>query len=268
MANIQPINDLTGLVFTKLTVLNFNSATEKALLWNCKCECGALVIVSCINLVKNRVKSCGCYSRNLISRKRISRKRTKEHNIWANFKARCYNPNDPNFHRYGGRGIKVCDRWLESFENFFEDMGECPEGYSLDRENNDWNYEKSNCRWATHKEQCNNRSTAMVEEVDGFKMNWHEIALYLKMAYPTYKKYRNLGYTSKEIKVFLLNRNKTAIGVGSIKNKTNTIREEEINGIIMNRKQIAKYFGIGSSSLYRYLKKGLSIKEIKLLLGK
>lgn len=82
-------------------------------------------------------------------------KSSKTYSVWSAMKDRCSNPNNPAFHNYGGRGIRVCERWL-SFANFLEDMGEKPEGFSIDRKNNDGDYEPGNCRWATKQEQVNN----------------------------------------------------------------------------------------------------------------
>lgn len=95
-------------------------------------------------------------------------KTSKEYNSWLSMKARCYNPNHEHFHFYGGRGIKICDRWLNSFENFLSDMGTAPSPtHSIDRIDNDGNYEQSNCRWLTHKEQCNNRRNNIYFTMDG-----------------------------------------------------------------------------------------------------
>lgn len=89
-----------------------------------------------------------------------SKNNTTEYYVWSHMKARCYNPNNKKYHRYGGRGITVCDRWKNSFLNFYEDMGDRPEGKNqIDRINNDGNYEPTNCRWVTYAENNRNRST-------------------------------------------------------------------------------------------------------------
>ncbi len=90
--------------------------------------------------------------------------RTPTYGSWFNMKQRCLNLNNPAYHNYGGRGIKVCERWVK-FENFLEDMGERPEGMTIDRIDNDGNYEPSNCKWSTRKEQSNNRKLNLTKEV-------------------------------------------------------------------------------------------------------
>ena len=124
--------------------------------------------VSAYNLRSGWSKSCGCLkaSRGGTNANHGMHK-TSTYNVWNGMKARCLNPKNPKYHRYGGRGIKVCDRWL-AFENFFADMGEKPQGKSLDRHpNNDGDYEPGNCRWATIAEQNNNTSVNHLLEYNG-----------------------------------------------------------------------------------------------------
>ena len=124
------------------------------------CDCGNKEFIRKGGDVKSgKIKSCGCLFHNLTN--------SKEYKSWRSMKQRCYCPNNPDYHNYGGRGITVCDRWLESFESFYEDMGERPEpkkDYSLDRINVNGDYCKENCRWATAEEQSNNtRETIYIE---------------------------------------------------------------------------------------------------------
>lgn len=163
-------DDFTGKNFGFLNVINiagyYCDKNLKPLfpIYYCKCQCG-----NYINKIRGGVKrgfSCGCYQK-VIMKKVCTGKfithgysNSTEFKSWIGCKTRCYNKNNPNYNNYGGRNITVCNRWLESFQNFIDDMGEKPKDgkrYSLDRINNDGNYEPSNCRWATDSEQNKNR---------------------------------------------------------------------------------------------------------------
>lgn len=150
-------NDITGKTFNRLTVIS--CAARKPVRWNCRCICGGLVVVKTEWLASNNTKSCGCL--NIETRKtallRHGRTHTTEHVIWRGMRRRCENINCHAYKNYGGRGISVCERW-QTFENFFADMGPRPSSlYSLDRVDNDGNYEPGNCRWATRIQQIRNR---------------------------------------------------------------------------------------------------------------
>jgi len=131
----------------------------------CVCDCSMLVDVKVSNLRNGTTKSCGCYMRDRIREATSThgRSRSTEFKIWSSMLARCGNPKNSAYPRYGGRGIVVCERWRK-FENFLADMGQRPSGMSLDRyPNNDGNYEPGNCRWATCTEQSlNTRSNRLV----------------------------------------------------------------------------------------------------------
>ena len=125
----------------------------------CKCDCGNEKIVMLTNLNNDSTKSCGCLNKELVSNRTKTHgdSGTPEHKTWKNMKRRCDYEKGSRWKHYGGRGIKVCDRWLNSYENFLKDMGRKPgPEYSIDRINVDGNYEPSNCKWSTPKEQSNN----------------------------------------------------------------------------------------------------------------
>lgn len=145
--------DLSGRRVGRLEVLwPATSAIQKDL-WTCKCECGRRKDVPERSIVLGTAKSCGCVA-NATTHGHSSK---REFRIWRLMLRRCVNPRDKAFRHYGGRGIRVCERWRD-FENFFADMGTAPDGLTLDRKHNDGNYEPGNCRWATWSVQrCNSR---------------------------------------------------------------------------------------------------------------
>lgn len=159
MPNIK--RDIRGKRYGILVAIR---PTEKRLrrnvVWLCECDCGNTHEAIIADLERSHVQSCGCHNH----RKASLTWNHPLYSVWNNMKARCYRPTLKGYENYGGRGIKVCDRWLESFENFIEDMGRRPEGTTIDRIDNDGNYEPSNCRWATYAEQNRNYSKTKLSE--------------------------------------------------------------------------------------------------------
>jgi len=149
-----------GKRFKKLTVIKQAIGAKKTS-WHCLCDCGNKTIVVGGNLTSGNTTSCGCveaYNRkNGLNHRIHGMAGTVEFHTWSRIRQRCYNTNNLKYPIYGGRGIKVCDRWLESFENFFEDMGYRPDACSsIDRKDNDGDYTPDNCRWSTPLQQANN----------------------------------------------------------------------------------------------------------------
>lgn len=143
--------------------------TGKELHFECVCACGAKKLCRKGHIIHGRIKSCGCYRRDITMKHGMFR--SSEYQSWQAMKERCHNPNSTSFHKYGGRGISVCKRWQNSFENFFKDMGPKPSSlHSINRKNNDGDYTPGNCEWADLITQANNTRTNRVITARGRTM--------------------------------------------------------------------------------------------------
>lgn len=184
---------LVGKRFGRLKVIRRNGSSEhKRALWLCRCDCGNEVTVIGNSLTVGRVNSCGCLRKELNAEKWTTHGFTKKgeihplYHIWKNIIDRIENPKNVSWHNYGGRGIKVCDRWRNSFQNFIDDMGERPSlGHSVDRIDNNGDYAPENCRWATMREQHNNTRKNVYAEIDGVSKTMAQWCRFYNINYAT-----------------------------------------------------------------------------------
>jgi hypothetical protein len=171
------ILELAGQRFGKLIVENQNPvrALSGSVRWDCICDCGKKTTTIGTNLIKGFTHSCGCIQKEAVTTHGMTG--TPEYNSWNSMIQRCTNSNHDAYYRYGGRGITVCDRWLNSVYSFIEDMGFRPSSnHTLDRIENDKGYYKDNCRWATRTEQNNNTSSNVFYEYKGSKYTIPQLA--------------------------------------------------------------------------------------------
>ena len=163
--------NLIGCKFERLVIVErYGTSKSKKALWKCICDCGGSTIATTQDLKNGHTKSCGCLKDELV--KTRSTKHSMSNNslffAWETMKQRCFNQNNKNYKHYGGRGITVCEEWKKSFQAFYNYVSQLShfgeEGYSLDRINNDGNYEPGNIRWATAKIQANNRRNSRKED--------------------------------------------------------------------------------------------------------
>ena len=182
--------NLIGKRFGRLLVLEFSHKNKFGNFhWKVKCDCGKENITCGNSLTRGKTKSCGCLQSEIASK--LSKYHYKHgmsgssiHNTWLSMKQRCLDKKCPAYKNYGGRGIKVCNRWLHSFENFYADMGDRPEGLTLERIDNGKGYYKDNCKWADWITQQNNRRNNHLLTYKGVTLTLIQWAKKLDLSYP------------------------------------------------------------------------------------
>ena len=170
--DFKPRTNPIGKRYGRLLITGFSHKVGRLYYYNCLCDCGKEVVKSSTYLFHPQTfphQSCGCWHREVNIKVSQTHKmsKTPTYKTWCEIKHRCYNPNCSQYKNYGARGIKMCDRWFYSYENFLDDMGERPEGMSIDRIDVNGNYEPFNCRWANSETQCNNRRNNIYIEYNG-----------------------------------------------------------------------------------------------------
>lgn len=185
----QVPKNLMGMRFGRLVVIgtaeqNSQGKTQ----WFCECDCGTKKAIGAVRLIDGSTTSCGCYKMERIKEGSTTHGHTtsgvisRTYNVWSKMLSRCNDPNLEAYEKYGGRGIKVCERW-HKFENFLADMGEIPKGLTIERKNNNLGYFKDNCCYADMKTQSNNRRSNHIVEYQGKKFTLIQLAEFTGVDY-------------------------------------------------------------------------------------
>jgi hypothetical protein len=197
--------DVTGQRFGRLTALHFVERRKRATYWRFACDCGGVIDAWLPNAKMGRTRSCGCFRKETATAQAIRRAthgktHTPEYRSWSSLRGRCNNPNDKQYPDYGGRSIKVCERWNTSFDNFYADMGPRPAPrYSVERIDVNKGYEPSNCCWIPCSEQTRNTRANVRLTLFGQPMILADLALMVTLHASTVSRKLAKGLTPEEI---------------------------------------------------------------------
>lgn len=192
----KPLNNLQGFQFGSLTVLQLGKSNGNGAVWLCQCKCGTQKEIRSSDMVQGKINSCGCEHKKRIADANVTHgmTNTRTYKLWGAMRSRCNRVNQD----YSCRGITYDERW-ESFENFLADMGEVPDGLSLDRIDPNGNYKKSNCRWATQEQQANNKRSSVFIEYNNKKQTVSQWAKELNMNHFTLRSRLKKGLSAEQI---------------------------------------------------------------------
>lgn len=182
------VKNIVGRKIGRLTAIKYIDVVNNKSRWLFKCDCGNEKVIFSAHVKSENTVSCGCLQkeRKIAASTKHGACKTKTYKIWTGIKARCTNPNRENYNRYGGSGIKICDRWNASFDNFLKDMGECPSNlHSIERIDPNKNYTKNNCKWELLSKQNRNKKNSLLVEFNGEKRPLIEWCEMLGMKYST-----------------------------------------------------------------------------------
>lgn len=246
MRTAQQTCDLSGSVFGRLRVIGRGSRKNHLL---CECSCGTQKEIYRSNITSGKTVSCGCRRLEIGKENRTHGKtKSREYRIWKQMRSRCERATSPDYANWGGRGIKVCDRW-QSFANFLDDMGECPDGASIDRfPDNNGNYEPGNCRWATYTEQARNKTNNHLLTFNG------ETACIAEWSERT-------GISQKLIRVRILGGWSVEDALSLPVTGSHADKLIEFNGRRMGLAAWAKELGISKTGLHSRFSRGWSIER-------
>lgn len=246
---VDKIEVKAGDVFHRLTVIEPRSAVKSGAYYHlCRCECGSEKLIMSSNLTKGKSKSCGCLSREMVSKRARTHGMSKsdEYATWNRMWSRCTNPVVDRYPQYGGRGISVCKEW-ERFEQFYEDMGPKPSRHhSIGRKDNDGDYCKENCRWETAEEQQSNTSRTVFVEHEGLKLSISQWSKRLGVSRDALQQRVSAGMPVERI-----------LEKGHLAEQSITV-----DGVTKLTTEWMKEARIPISSFYHFMRKGMSREEV------